>query len=79
MTLWTNAAETTTLLAEANDVLYRDNGDVLSAATGAKLATLFNTDESFDTVTAKAIVVGDARVAVVTPDRIVDLYGLSGY
>ena len=64
------------LAAEADGVLYLDSGVALNAATGQRIKTAPFISGS----TAKALAVGDGRIATVSgSDRILDLYGLHGY
>jgi hypothetical protein len=59
--------------AEAGGVLYLDQGAALSTGTGQSVATLWTRD-----LTARSLVVGDGRIAVITDPRVIDLYGLPG-
>lgn len=62
-----------TLAAEADGVLYLDQGNALNAATGKSITVLWNAINP-----ASALAVGDSRIAVVTDPRVLDLFGLPG-
>lgn len=64
---------TASLAAEAGGVLYLDNGVALNAATGKTIVSLPSGPA------ARALVIGDGRIAMVTDPRVIDLYGLPGY
>jgi outer membrane protein assembly factor BamB len=64
---------TANLAAEAGGVLYLDNGNALNAATGKTIISLPASPA------ARALVIGDGRIAMVTDPRVIDLYGLPGY
>lgn len=63
---------TAKLAAEAGGVLYLDQGEALNAATGQAIVRLWSS-------AARALVIGDGRIAAVTDPRVIDLYGLPGY
>jgi outer membrane protein assembly factor BamB len=56
--------------AEADGVLYLDNGEALMGSTGAFIKQAFPGSSEF--------AVGDGRIAVISDHRIIDLYGLPG-
>jgi len=62
------------LAAEADGVLYLDQGFALDTSTGNTLAALWDPGLSL----ATELVVGDGRVAAVADPRVVALYGLPG-
>jgi outer membrane protein assembly factor BamB len=70
-------ADSSTLAAEANGVLYLGDGQVVNAATGKILRRLWK-------LTATSLAVGDGRIAVVKPPvgnldaATMQLYGLAG-
>ena len=59
------------LAAEADGVLYLDQGPALNTSTGQTITTLWNG-------AATALAVGNGRIAAVTDPRVLDLYGLPG-
>jgi hypothetical protein len=59
--------------AEAGGVLYLDQGIALNTGTGQSITTLWAAD-----LTARSLVVGDGRIAVITDPRVIDLFGLPG-
>ena len=59
------------LAAEADGVLYLDQGPALNTSTGQTITTLWNG-------AATALAVGNGRIAAVTEPRVLDLYGLPG-
>jgi hypothetical protein len=67
-----------TLAAEADGVLYVDEGSALNAMTGKVISTLWGSPGEVNP-TATALAVGDGRIAVVTDPRVIDLYGQPGY
>lgn len=73
---WTVDENQSGIAAEADGVLYLDDGDALVGSTGAVIKQVFTIPyRSF----ADFLAVGDGRIAVITnDDRIIDLYGLAG-
>jgi hypothetical protein len=67
---------TAALAADADGVLYLDQGDALNAATGHVIKILWSQDVYGP---ATALAVGDGRIAVSIDPRVVDLFGLPGY
>jgi hypothetical protein len=66
------------LAADADGVLYLDNGQALNAATGKFIKAIWPTGY-IGYNSATAIAVGDGRIAVVQDPRVLDLFGLPGY
>jgi hypothetical protein len=67
---------TVALAADADGVLYTDQGDAFNAATGHVIKALWPSG-IYRSVTALAV--GDGRIAVCGDPRVVDLFGLPGY
>ena len=65
--------------AEADGVLYMDDGKALNAATGQVIGQVWQEIDVYYYQTASAIAIGDGRIAVVANPRVLDLFGLPGY
>jgi hypothetical protein len=60
------------MAAEADGVLYLDQGVALNSSTGKTIAALWSGG-------ATGLAIGDGRIAVVTDPRVIDLFGLRGF
>ena len=67
---WTNDNEAPAVAADADGVLYLNDGDALVGSTGSLIRQVFPGGGAF--------AVGDGRIAVISDCRIIDLYGLPG-
>jgi outer membrane protein assembly factor BamB len=73
--VWTQpGAPTSVIAAEAGGVLYlgQDQGFALNTRTGKIIETVWNGS-------ASGLAIGDGRIAVVTDERVIDLFGLHGF